>query len=320
MRLGLPRCGDARKGSALRADGQGVRQTSAVLLLTVLATATAWGAEPSAVFHKRVSEVQFTLVATDQNNRPVPRLSPADIMVLDDGQPVPRFELRAAGDLPLRLGIVLDLSDSTQKSWSAVRGALVRSFGRTMSHDDELLLLAFNSKIELERVVRDPDQLTGALENPASGGLTALYDTLYTACDHKVFTGDSQPHRSALVLFSDGDDDLSLHGESEAIARAQRSGIAIYTVTAHNPKKKTSGDVVLHNLAQATGGRDFVAKDAAQLEEALAAINDELRSSYLLYYRVPDDSGKRAFRRVRVIPTLTDGAQVRSREGYFTAP
>lgn len=241
-------------------------------------------------------------------------------MVLDDGQPVPRFELRAAGDLPLRLGIVLDLSDSTQKSWSAVRGALVRSFGRTMSHDDELLLLAFNSKIELERVVRDPDQLTGALENPASGGLTALYDTLYTACDHKVFTGDSQPHRSALVLFSDGDDDLSLHGESEAIARAQRSGIAIYTVTAHNPKKKTSGDVVLHNLAQATGGRDFVAKDAAQLEEALAAINDELRSSYLLYYRVPDDSGKRAFRRVRVIPTLTDGAQVRSREGYFTAP
>ena len=319
MGQGLLRFAGARKGAALRADGQGVRRIS-VFLVTFLLVSAAWCADPDAVFHKRVSEVQFTLVATDQNNRPLSRLSPADIMVLDDGQPVPRFELRSAADLPLRIGIVLDLSDSTQKSWATVRSALVRALGRTMSRDDELLVLAFNSKIELERVVRDPDQLTEVLKNPPAGGLTALYDTLYQACDHSVFTGDPQPHRSALVLFSDGDDDLSLHGESEAIARAERSGIAIYTVTTHNPKKKTPGDAVLHNLAQATGGRDFVAKDTAQLEEALAAINDELRSSYLLYYRVPDDSGKRAFRRVRVISTQTDGAQMRSREGYFTAP
>ncbi len=79
---------------------------------------------------KRVSEVRLTLVATDRNNRPMPNLSPTDITVLDDGRPVPNFELRSAADLPLRLAIVLDLSDSTQKAWTAIRGALVHTLQR----------------------------------------------------------------------------------------------------------------------------------------------------------------------------------------------
>jgi hypothetical protein len=93
-----------------------------------------------------------------------------------------------------------------------------------------------------------------------------------------------------------------------------------FTVSAHNPKVRAPGDAVLHDLAVNTGGRDFVAKNANQLQEALAAIDGELRTSYLLYYCPPEDSGKRGFRRVYVLPTRGDGAQVRSRAGYFTVP
>jgi VWFA-related protein len=217
------------------------------------------------------------------------------------------------------IAIVIDLSDSTRKSWATVRTALGNSLPDVMTPDDEVVVLAFNSRIELERWVKSPAELESVLADPGSGGLTALYDTIYQACGGSLFAADGDPHRSALILFSDGDDDLSLHGLGDAIARAESAGVAIYTVATHNPKRKTQGDIVLHDLAAATGGKDFVVKDAGQLEHALAQINGELRSSYLIYYRASEQPGVRTFRRVHVISTQ-GGAHVRSREGYYTAP
>src|SRR5205807_746475 len=83
--------------------------------------------------------------------------------------------------------------------------------------NDQLLVLAFNSKIELERIVSDPVQLGEILAHPATGGLTALYDTVYHACDEPVFSDEREPHRSAMILFSDGEDDLSVRGLPDAI-------------------------------------------------------------------------------------------------------
>src|SRR5262249_36199033 len=129
-----------------------------------------------------------------------------------------------------------------------------------------------------------------------------------------------EPHRSALILFSDGEDDVSLHGLNDSVARAQRNGVAIYTITTHSLKKRLAGDLVLREFAQSSGGRDFIVKDSLQLQDGLSAINTELRSSYMLYYRVPEGSGAGPFRRVRVISTQNATFQMRSRPGYFTEP
>ena len=193
----LPRFGNARKGEALRADSPGVRHNIAAFLLLPLFSLTGWCAEPGTVIQKRVSEVQLTVVATNQNDRPFTTLSPADITVLEDGQPIPRFELRTGADLGLRVAIVIDLSDSTRRSWTTVRAALNRSMREVMRPDDELLVMTFNSSIELERRVAHPSDLEAVLADPGSGGLTALYDTIYQACGRAVFAADGQPHRSA---------------------------------------------------------------------------------------------------------------------------
>jgi VWFA-related protein len=297
-----------------------VRHKLALLAPILLLLIPGFAGESKPLLRKRVSEVRLTLVATDQNNRLLPSLSPTDITLLDDGRPVPNFELRSAADLPLRLAIVLDLSDSTQKSWAAIRSALLQSLPQAMRPQDEVLVLTFSSEIATQRTLSEPDQLDLTLQNPPTGGLTALYDSIYRTCNHGLFIGDSEPHRSALILFSDGEDDLSRHSLNEVIAKAQSAGIAIYTLSNHNPKQKRQGDVVLRDLAAATGGRDFVLKDAQQLQDALTAINGELRSSYLLYYRPPDESGGRTFRRVYLLPAQGSGPRLRSRAGYFTAP
>ena len=268
----------------------------------------------------RVSEVRLTLVATDGGGRPLSRLSPANIAVFDDGRPVPRFELRSADDFPLRVGILLDLSGSTRKQWPKVRSLLTDSLPKLIGPEDSLLLLTFDSKIELQRTVTDPAQLAALVEDSPSGGLTSLYDAVYQACRHAMFEGGQQPHRSALILFSDGEDNLSRHDLSDAIAEAELTGVSVYTVSNHDPRRAVHGDTVLRNLATATGGRDFVVKDAAGMRGALAAIDQELRSSYMLYYHPPHDPGKLVFRSVRVLPAQNSGARIRSPQGYFSAP
>jgi VWFA-related protein len=183
-----------------------------------------------------------------------------------------------------------------------------------------LLLLTFNRRIDLEQTISEPSGIAPLLEGPTDGGLTALYDSLYSTCKHEIFSRDGDPHRSAVILLSDGEDDISMHGLNDAIDQAELNGIAIYTITMHDPRSVDPGDGVLHSMAAATGGRDFVVKDASQLELALAMINQELRSSYLLYYRASDESGPRNFRRVYILPTQHDGSQLRSRMGYYTKP
>ena len=292
-----------------------------VFLLLLLYLAVLSFAEDSVpLIRKRISEVDFTVVATDRNNRPMTSLSPADITVLENGQPVPQFNLRSAGDLPLRLGIVLDMSDSTRKTWPMLRSALARSVAQVVRQQDRLLLMTFNSKVDTLRTIAEPAAIGSILQEPTTGGLTALYDSLFRACKHEMFMQDGEAHRSALILISDGEDDISLHGLNDVIDEAELNAVAVYTINMRNLHFTTAGDSVLNTIASATGGRDFIAKDALQLELALSAINQELRSSYLLYYRTADESGARTFRRVYILSRQHDGAHLRARAGYYTKP
>jgi VWFA-related protein len=123
-----------------------------------------------------------------------------------------------------------------------------------------------------------------------------------------------------VILFSDGEDNLSYRGLAETIAVAERAGIAIYTITTHKPALWLRGDAVLRQMALDTGGRDFVVKDPKELRAALQIIHEELRTSYLVYYRPPSAEGSNGFHRVKIFPAHNFGLQLRTRAGYYIAP
>jgi VWFA-related protein len=306
--------------SPFRADQEGVMKKFVSLFLLPFLAVGSFAGDSVPLIRKRISEVHFNVVAIDRNNRPMTNLSPGDITVLENGQPIPQFNLRSAGDQPLRLGIVLDLSDSTRKTWPMLRSALARSVADVIRPQDRLMLMTFNSKIETQRTISDPAAVGSALQEPASGGLTALYDSMFSACKNEMFLQDSEPHRSALILISDGEDDISLHGLNDVIDEAELNAVAVYTITMHSPQAKAPGDGVLNTIASATGGRAFITKDASQLQLALSMINQELRSSYLLYYRTADEGATRNFRRVYILSRQHDGSHLRARAGYYTKP
>jgi Ca-activated chloride channel family protein len=243
-----------------------------------------------------------------------------DIAILEDGRPVPHFEVRSASNLALQVGVVFDLSDSTQAARAATQADVTAFLQQLMRSGDEVLILSFDSKVRAENMVTDPRQLGHAIPASEPGGQTALYDAVYSACQHRVFSSSGEPRRSALIVFSDGEDNLSRRDLDATVTNAQRTGIAVYTITTHSHRLQRPGDAVLRTLAAATGGRDFVVSEPKELRDALLTISAELRSTYFLYYRPPEESGKREFRRVRVVPTQSNGPLLRYRGGYFTAP
>jgi VWFA-related protein len=300
-------------------DGQGVKRTFGIVLSVLILVISTRAADPGFVLHKRVGEVRLTLIATDSAGRPWSGLSASSLAVSDEGLAIPNFEVRTANDLPLQIGILLDLSDSTHKSWPAVRAALQDSMHGLLQPGDQILMMTFNSRVESEQLLNRPQEFVEALPS-ADGGLTALYDALHRACEHPVFSEGMEPRRSALILFSDGEDTSSYRGLAEAIASAERSGIAIYTISTHKPNQWQRGDGILRHIARSTGGRDFVVKDPKELRTALQTINEELRSSYLLYYRPPSPETRDSFRRVEVLPARDAHLQLRTRAGYYSQP
>ena len=302
------------------ADGHGVRNRAGLLLLGIGIFASNFQGESLITIRKTVTQVGLTLVATDGSGRFLSQLSPADIAVLDDGQIVSNFELRAASDYPLRIGIMLDLSDSTRKAWPLTEPLLTKFLKDLVRPSDRMLLVGFDTRVEMERPFSDPHEASSMIHELRGGGPTALYDAIYSTCQHATFVPQAEPSRSALVLFSDGEDNLSLRDLDQAIQSAQSKGIAVYTISVHRRRAQTPGDQVLHKIAEATGGRDFVVREGRQMQAALFTINSELRSYYMLYYTPQNEPPQRAFRRVRVVPARGTAPILRYREGYYTSP
>ncbi len=291
----------------------------AALLLLGLFFVTNFSAESLPVIRKTVSEVHLTLVATDQQGRAVENLSPHDIAVLDEDYRISNFELQPASELPLRVGVVLDTSESNLPAWTSTKQAVAEFLQETLKPRDQAILIAFDSRVEMEKQVDDPEDARSLMAAVPSGGQTALYDALYKTCESAVFNDFHEPRRSALILFSDGKDNLSWHSLDQTIEKAGANGIAVYTISVHSRKMPNSGDAVLHRLAQNTGGTDFTVSKPEELRQSLMKISEDLRSSYLLYYRAPSETGVREFRRVRVLPVKDGGPAFRYKGGYYTS-
>jgi len=296
-----------------------IRRIVPQFLIVCILTFCSFADEAITTIHSSVNEVRLTVVATDSHGRAILNLSPRQLSILDDGRPVPDFDLRSASDLPLRLGIVLDLSGSMQKAWPLLRTSLAPPLKTLLQPQDEVLVVAFDSKVEMENVVSLSNQFS-FLDIPQSGGLTALYDTLYLVCKRRMVAYSAEPRHSALIVFSDGEDNLSRHDLEDVSESAESAGVAIYSISSHKHQLHTDGDLVLQQLAVATGGRSFVAANPSELDAALGIIQDELRSSYLLYYRMQGSSIARKFRSIKLVPTDQQGPKLRSRAGYYVAP
>ena len=260
-----------------------------------------------------VAVVDLYVAAVDRQHRPVPGLSVGDFRVLEDGRPqeVRRFE--EVVDLPLGVGLVLDVSGSMQGSLAEVREAADAFLRRVVRPGDKAFAVAFADRPSLVVAPTDDvDLLADALAGLRAFGATALHDAVMTSLYH--FRGVEG--QKALVLFTDGDDTSSAVKYEDALEYARRMDVAVYTIGFGIGRADLPLRRKLDELASSTGGRSFYARDAGELAAAYDQIELDLRSRYLLTYAPDRQERGDEYRRVEVEVTRP-GVTGRTIRGYY---
>jgi VWFA-related protein len=183
---------------------------------------------------------------------------------------------------------------------------------------DKAFILGFNSRSHYAQDYTDKvSLLSAAVTRLQSGGGTAIYDAIYRACKEKLLTEKSDhPVRKALIIISDGEDNQSDVSRAQAIEMAQRAEVIIYTISTDDSGLILRGDQALQQLADATGGRAFFPYKMKDISHSFAAIEDELRSQYVVSYKPSDFDADGRYRSIE-ITALKKDLQVRARRGYY---
>lgn len=261
-------------------------------------------------------EVQINFTASDRQGQVVETLHPSDVAVVDNGWIVRQFRsFRRTTEGPLNLVILIDTSDSMEL-WIPDEIAEVKNFVEDTAGkvQDRVSVLSFGGMEP--RLICAGNCNGGAAEAQLdalrANGMTPLYDAIVAGLE--VLKDESDPEsRSAMVLFTDGIDSISMHSLQEALQTAQDLQAAIYTVTPGSAGSFPSREnPVLDFLAVNTGGLSFrLGKDVAEI---LREIRDDLHSGYVLTYELP--GRPMGWHKVRVLPTCDPKLQFRSRQAY----
>ena len=270
--------------------------------------------------HARVNEVNVLFIATDKHGKFVRDLNQTDFNILDDHKPPQAIlNFRRETDLPLHLGLLVDVSGSVDSRFDFEQEAATSFLQHTLRTGfDKAFVLGFNSHTQMAQDFTDNVQLLSAsVHKLHDGGGTALYDAVYHACKDK-FLKDRPDHpvRKAIIIVSDGEDNQSEMTRAQAIEMAQRAEVIIYAISTDDSGLVMRGDKVLQQLADATGGRAFFPFKIKDITHSYAAIEDELRSQYVVSYKPADFDADGRYRSIE-ISSLKKDLQVRARKGYF---
>jgi len=284
-------------------------------------------------------DVLFTVL--NRRNKLVPDLDKDNFKVSDNNVPQTIRYFSKQTDLPLRIGLLMDTSNSIRDRLKFEQDAATSFlFSVLRRNKDQAFVMTFDDEPTiLQAFTDDGGRLRDQIMNTRAGGATAVYDAIYEACskelNHPPRPPGDQPDvvRRVMVLISDGEDNLSNHARSEAIEMAQRTSVVIYTIStstqwiqlsqtdpfklADRKMHLTEGDKILKDLAEETGGRSFFPYHVDDLDQSFQDIGEELRNQYSIAYIPPNYMMDGRYHKIKIEVPDHKGYQIRARRGYF---
>ena len=284
-------------------------------------------------------DVLFTVL--NRRNKLVPELDKNDFKIFDDNVPQEIRYFSKQTDLPLRIGMLLDTSNSIRERLKFEQDAATNFLFSVLRRGrDEAFVMTFDDEPQvLQGFTEDAGRLRDQITKTRAGGGTAVYDAIYNACanelSHPPRPPGDQPDivRRVMVLISDGEDNLSTHTRSEAIEKAQLASVVIYTISTStqwvsldDPNRSktgsrkfhlTDGDKILRELADETGGRAFFPYHVDDLDQSFQDIGDELRNQYSITYNPANFVANGKYHKIHIETPQHGGYQIRARRGYY---
>jgi Ca-activated chloride channel family protein len=237
--------------------------------------------------------------------------------VFEDGQ-IQNISLFEQEDAPVTVGLIVDHSGSMGPRLPEVAAAVL-AFAHSSNREDEMFVVDFDDTVSVELLdgkpfTSDAQELEKAITEVGARGQTALYDAVAEGFIHLKL---GQWNRKALVIVSDGGDNVSRNTFSQVLETARSSHVVIYAIGLLDEDDEEENPGVLRRLCRETGGVAFFPPKGSSIESISKQIAGDLRKQYMLGYVPPRNFGGDSFRKIEVRVSAPGGkVRVRSRTGY----
>ena len=267
-----------------------------------------------------VNRVSLLFTVVDKKGRFVTNLGQQDFDITENKKPQNIREFTAETNLPLRLAILIDTSNSIRDRFRFQQDAAIEFLKSAIRpRQDKAIVVSFDSSTQLVTdLTDDVEKLEKGIRELRVGGGTALYDAIFFACRDKLVL-DQPRHRfrRAIVIISDGDDNYSRYTREQALEMAQKADVVIYTISTNRTRIETDGDKLMRYFAKETGGLAFFPFQVTDLEQSFTNIANELRSQYSVLYSPEPFKRDGLFHVVDVKVRTRKDVAVRARRGYY---
>ncbi len=287
-----------------------------------------------------VDVVNLYCAVRNKQNGLVNNLNKDDFDLAEDGKHQAIKYFTRETDIPLTLGLLVDVSGSQQNLIEIERRAAGSFFGSVLRKKDVAFLISFGADSELlQDLTASPRLLQDGLRrlklNAGFSGInsgpvptmnhnrgTVLYDAVYVAANDML---SHEVGRKAIVLITDGEDQGSKLNEKNAIEAAQKADAIIYGILYVDRQfyggfgANYGGANVLKHMADETGGHMFQVDRKNTLESIFDQIQQEMRTQYLIGYTPTNSAKDGSFRKIDLKANSKD-LKVEVRKGYYAMP
>ena len=307
-------------------------------------TPPAGAVDPDQPIRVDVDVVSILASVRDKKGALVPTLEKNEFSVLEDGKPQEIKYFTRETDLPLTIGLLVDVSGSQRNLIDVERNAASQFFAQVLRKKDEAFLIQFGEEAEL---LQDYTSSTKLLTNglgqlrPSSGvgGLhpgpvptmggprgTVLYDAIYLAANDKLRT---EVGRKVIVVITDGVDQGSRLTLNQAVEAAQKSDAVIYSIDYSDPGAYGGGygimfgggggESYLRKMSDETGGHVFKVDRKHSLDDIFKQLQEEMRTQYAIGYAPQNDTKDGSYRKIDIKLLGKDykDYKVQARKGYY---
>jgi Ca-activated chloride channel family protein len=292
---------------------------SKLFVLIVLTAIPVVAQEVDEVFKLNVNVdlVELHVSVFDEKDRTVSGLKQEHFRVIENRveQPIALFKQE---DIPVSLGLVIDNSRSIQPRKERLDAGAV-AFVRRGNVEDETFIVHFDNEARVSQgFTGSIEALEQTLAATKPFGQTAIYDALSLALKYME---RANHQKKAILLITDGLDNVSLTTLEETIEGVRRSKVAVYTMGLLSSTGGVEAERSLIDIAEASGGRAYFPESVEEARIMMERIASDLRQQYTLGYFPTNPNRDGAWRsvRVEVIPPLGFPPKLTTdyRHGYY---
>ena len=269
-------------------------------------------ASSQAVFRTDARLVEVYATVTDSRGRHVDDLGRDEFLILEDGKELraTAFENRTSA---VSCALLLDTTASMQAALPALKASALRLIGELRPIDSMAVYSFSESVTALQPFTTDTNAAARAVLRTQAFGKTALYDALVRVSRDLA----GRAGKKAIVVFTDGADNLSALTSDTALRRARTLGVPVYTIAQGDALESPDLLNQLAAISKATGGAAFTIHSPAEIAPVFDSVSQDLMHGYLFAFQ-PAATEEHGWRSIEVKLRSPHGRKVRARKGYVS--